>query len=136
MKHNTNLLVPIPKEVTPIAECGLIGGSEAIVTYPEQLVRRGQCFRLRDGSMARCSSVRPRLGDKGELVFDHIIEPMSETEVRAVFGDGDPEEVQSRRLEAQEIRRIARRLERYEGLKPLVPVMNGYADSLDGGCSQ
>lgn len=136
MKHDAKLLVPLPKEVTPIDERVLLDGSEVTITSHKQFIRRGQCFRLGDGSMARCASVRPRPDGEGGLMFDHVLESVSEDEVKGIFGDGNPEVVQFRRIEAQEVRRIARRLERYEGLKHLVPVMKEYADSLDGGCSR
>ncbi len=82
--------------------------------------------------IVRCVSVRPRLED-GRMVFRHEFRMLSDPDVKELFGDGVPEDVLSRREEAKEVRRLARMVGRFEGLKELVPIMTEYADSLDGG---
>ncbi len=109
----------------------LVSYGKVVVESPTQIVGRGRCFRVGDG-IVRCVSVRPRLED-GRMVFRHEFRMLSDPDVKELFGDGVPEDVLSRREEAKEVRRLARMVGRFEGLKELVPVMIGYADSLDGG---
>lgn len=109
----------------------LVSYGKAVVESPTQIVGRGRCFRVGDG-IARCVSVRPRL-EGGRMVFRHEFRMLSDPDVKELFGDGVPEDVVSRREEAREVRRLARMVGRFEGLKELVPMMTEYADSLDGG---
>lgn len=109
----------------------LVSEGTVVLETPEQIVGRGCCFRIDDG-IARCVSVRPRLED-GRMVFRHEFRMLSDPDVKELFGDGVPEDVLSRREEAKEVRRLARMVGRFEGLKELVPMMTEYADSLDGG---
>lgn len=132
MRSPTDLLVPVPPEVDASMRRTLGYGASVIAEAPYQFIRRGRCFRLDDGRLVRCASVFPEVRD-WEMVFVHTLEPMSDEEVASVFGDGSPEEVQSRAGEAADVRRMARRMRRYEGLRDLIPVMESYADSLDGG---
>ena len=67
------------------------------------------------------------------MVFRHEFRMLSDPDVKELFGDGVPEDVLSRREEAKEVRRLARMVGRFKGLKELVPMMTEYADSLDGG---
>ena len=109
----------------------LVSDGTVAVECPEQIVGRGCCFRVDDG-IARCVSVRPRL-EGGRMVFRHEFRMLSDPDVKELFGDGVPEDVLARREEAREVRRLARMVGRFEGLKELVPMMTEYADSLDGG---
>lgn len=109
----------------------LVSEGTVVLETPEQIVGRGCCFRVYDG-IARCVSVRPRL-EGGRMVFRHEFRMLSDPDVKELFGDGVPEDVLSRREEAKEVRRLARMVGRFEGLKELVPMMTEYADSLDGG---
>ena len=109
----------------------LVSYGKVAVESPVQIVGRGCCFRVGDG-IVRCVSVRPRLED-GRMVFRHEFRMLSDPDVKELFGDGVPEDVLARREEAREVRRLARMVGRFEGLKELVPIMIGYADSLDGG---
>lgn len=109
----------------------LVSYGKAVVECPDQIVGRGRCFRVGDG-IVRCVSVRPRLED-GRMIFRHEFRMLSDPDVKELFGDGVPEDVLSRREEAREVRRLARMVGRFEGLKELVPMMTEYADSLDGG---
>lgn len=109
----------------------LVSYGKVVVECPDQIVGRGRCFRVGDG-IVRCVSVRPRLED-GVMIFRHEFRMLSDPDVKELFGDGIPEEVLSRREEAKEVRRLARMVGRFEGLKELVSVMTEYADSLDGG---
>lgn len=108
----------------------LVSYGKVVVESPTQIVGRGRCFRVGDG-IVRCVSVRPRLED-GRMMFRHEFRMLSDPDVKELFGDGVPEEVLSRREEAREVRRLARMVGRFEGLKELVPMMTEYADSLDG----
>ena len=109
----------------------LVSYGKVVVECPTQIVGRGRCFRVGDG-IVRCVSVRPRLED-GKMIFRHEFRMLSDPDLKALFGDGVPEDVVSRREEAKEVRRLARMVGRFEGLKELVPLMTEYADSLDGG---
>ena len=109
----------------------LVSYGKVVVECPNQIVGRGRCFRVGDG-IVRCVSVRPMLAD-GRMVFRHEFRMLSDPDVKELFGDGVPEDVLSRREEAKEVRRLARMVGRFEGLKELVPIMTEYADSLDGG---
>lgn len=109
----------------------LVSYGKVVVESPTQIVGRGRCFRVGDG-IVRCVSVRPRLED-GRMMFRHEFRMLSDPDVKELFGDGVPEDVLSRREEAREVRRLARVVGRFEGLKELVSTMTEYADSLDGG---
>lgn len=130
MRSPSVSMVPVP-EIPEESMERLVSYGKVVVECPTQIVGRGRCFRVGDG-IARCVSVRPRLED-GRMVFRHEFRMLSDPDVKELFGDGVPEDVLSRREEAKEVRRLARMVGRFEGLKELVPVMTEYADSLDGG---
>ena len=123
-------IVPVPAIPEESME-RLVSEGMVVMETPVRIVGRGCCFRVDDG-MARCVSVRPRL-EEGRMLFRHEFRMLSDPEVKELFGDGVPEDVVSRREEAKEVRRLARMVGRFEGLKELVPMMTEYVDSLDGG---
>ena len=123
-------MVPVPVIPEESME-RLVSYVKVVVECPDQIVGRDHCFRVGDG-IVRCVSVRPRLED-GRMVFRHEFRMLSDPDVKELFGDGVPEDVVSRREETKEVRRLARMVGRFEGLKELVPMMTEYADSLDGG---
>lgn len=130
MRSPSVSMVPVP-EIPEESMERLVSYGKVVVESPTQIVGRGRCFRVGDG-IVRCVSVRPRLED-GRMMFRHEFRMLSDPDVKELFGDGVPEDVASRREEAREVRRLARMVGRFEGLKELVPVMTEYADSLDGG---
>lgn len=130
MRSPSVSMVPVP-EIPEESMERLVSYGKVVVECPTQIVGRGRCFRVGDG-IVRCVSVRPRLED-GKMMFRHEFRMLSDPDVKELFGDGVPEDVLSRREEAKEVRRLARMVGRFEGLKELVPIMIGYADSLDGG---
>ena len=123
-------MVPVPVIPEESME-RLVSYEKVVVECPDQIVGRGRYFRVGDG-IVRCVSVRPRLED-GRMMFRHEFRMLSDPDVKELFGDGVPEDVLLRREEAREVRRLARMVGRFEGLKELVPMMTEYADSLDGG---
>ncbi len=130
MRSPSVLMVRVP-EIPEESMERLVSEGTVVLESPEQIVGRGCCFRVDDG-IARCVSVRPMLAD-GRMVFRHEFRMLSDPDVKELFGDGVPEDVLSRREEAKEVRRLARMVGRFEGLKELVPMITEYADSLDGG---
>lgn len=130
MRSPSVSMVPVP-EIPEESMERLVSYGKVVVECPNQIVGRGRCFRVGDG-IVRCVSVRPRLED-GRMMFRHEFRMLSDPDVKELFGDGVPEDVLSRREEAKEVRRLARVVGKFEGLKELVPVMTEYADSLDGG---
>ncbi len=130
MRSPSVSMVPVP-EISEESMERLVSDGTVVLETPVQIVGRGCCFRV-DGGIARCVSVRPRL-EGGRMVFRHEFRMLSDPDVKELFGDGVPEDVLSRREEAKEVRRLARMVGRFEGLKELVPMMAEYADSLDGG---
>lgn len=130
MRSPSVSIVPVPAIPEESME-RLVSEGTVVLETPDRIVGRGRCFRVDDG-IARCVSVRPRLED-GMMVFSHEFRMLSDPDVKELFGDGVPEDVLSRREEAKEVRKLARMVGRFEGLKDLVPMMTEYADSLDGG---
>ena len=130
MRSRSVSMVPVPVIPEESME-RLVSYVKVVVECPDQIVGRDHCFRVGDG-IVRCVSVRPRLED-GRMVFRHEFRMLSDPDVKELFGDGVPEDVVSRREETKEVRRLARMVGRFEGLKELVPMMTEYADSLDGG---
>lgn len=126
-------IVPAP-EIPDDVMRELISEGETVFDSRRQTIGRGCCFRIQE-RMASCTSVRPVVED-GRMMFRHEFRMLSDDETEKLFGEGVPEEVLSKRKEASEVRRLARKVGKFEKLKGLVPVMMEYADSLDGGCSR
>lgn len=126
-------IVPAP-EIPDDVMRELISEGKTIFDSRRQTIGRCCCFRIQE-RMASCTSVRPVVEDR-RMMFRHEFWMLSDDEMEKLFGEDVPEEVLSKRKEASEVRRLARKVGKFEKLKELVPVMMGYADSLDGGCSR
>ena len=126
-----NILIRMPDCLDEKTLLDILDSGEASFSHSRPFIGKGQCFPLGRGHYARCVKSSPRYSNG--LVFDYRFELMPTSESIPTFGTDDPVKTMKRLKDVSKIRSIAKNLDRYDGLRHLVPEIIGYADRLERG---
>ncbi len=131
MTPNLDVLIPLPEGLDDSILNDILSYGSVTIQLPKAVMRKGQCFHIGRNRYVRCTGCHPVYSDS--LLFIHELVLIPGVESDALFSGKDPETVMKAHRDARKVRLIAKDIGRFEDLRHLVPELNAFADSLDGG---